>query len=531
MRRPRSRPPVDSQGRRRVWGRLRISIQWRCAIVQFGVAICLRRPESRLMELTDYLSVVRKYWVSVVTFALGGLAVAAVSSLVSTPTYTATTSVFLTVQSGSSAGELNQGSTYAENQVRSYAEVVRTPIVLQPVIDRLMLDMGPADLAEHVSASVPMNTAIVEISVVEGDPTRTAEIANEIGRQVVTIVDELSPSGAGGSKSVQATVITPASVPTEWTTPKVAQNLLLGSLLALVLGVGQAILRSTLDTRVLTESDIARVAEGSVIGVVGYDIDAAEHPLIFQADPHSPRAEAYRRLRTNLQFLEFGGRNRSIVITSSLEGEGKTTTAINVASTLAESGQSVLLVDADLRRPRVAEYLNLEGAAGLTTVIIGQADLMDVVQPFGNGNLHVLTSGQIPPNPSELLGSEAMKRILGEATDRYDMVVLDAPPLLPVTDSAILSAVTGGALVVVGSGTVRAPQLAGALDSIGAVGGEVLGLVLNKLRIEDAGQYGYHQYYYHRDGHKPTMAVDHSVKRSGPRAAPVEPSQMIEPRA
>lgn len=504
-------------------------------IVHEGLAHALiasenERTGKQYMELADYLNIVRKYWISVAAVVFAGVALAALVSILATPTFTASTSIFLTVQSGSTAGELNQGSTYAENQVRSYAQVVTKPIVLQPVIDRLGLETTPELLAEQVTATVPTNTAIVEIAVVGRDPEVTAELTNEIGRQVVTIVDELSPSGAGGSKTVQARVVAPASVPTEWTSPRVMMNLALGTLVGLLLGVGQAIVGDRLDTRVVTEEDIAQLSDSSVIGTIGFDPDAQEHPLIFQADPHSLRAEAYRRLRTNLQFLALGNRSRSVVITSSIEGEGKSTTAINTASTLADAGQSVLLIDADLRRPKVADYLNLEGAVGLTTVIIGQAQLSDVVQPFGNGNLHVLPAGQIPPNPSELLGSEAMKSLLDEAADRYDMVVLDSPPLLPVTDSAILSAVTGGALVVVGSGSVRRPQLAGALDSLDAVGGNVLGLVLNKLRAEDAGHYRYHQYYYHREDQASTMQVNRDVKRTSARAEPIAPSDMLQPR-
>lgn len=484
------------------------------------------------MGLHDYLSILRKYWISVAAVFLAGTMAGALVSLISKPTYTATTSIFLTVQSGSSAGELNQGSTYAENQVRSYARVVTKPIVLQPVIDRLELDETPELLAERVTASVPVNTAIIEIEVTDGEPVRTADIANEVGRQVVRIVDALSPAGAGGSKTVEATVIAPASVPAAWTSPRVLVNLVLGALLGLLLGFGQALLRNSLDTRVVTEGDITHVTDRSVIGTIGYDPDAQEHPLIFQADPHSLRAEAYRRLRTNLQFLELGDRRRSFVITSSVEGEGKTTTAINSASTLADAGQSVLLIDADLRRPKVADYLSLEGSVGLTTVIIGRAALADVVQPFGEGNLHVLTAGQVPPNPSELLGSDAMRRILQEAVDTYDTVVIDSPPLLPVTDSAILSALTGGALVVIGSGTVTRPQLGGALDSLEAVGGNVLGLVLNKLRTQDAGHYGYHQYSYYRDN-APAPASRAAQAASTPsprRLEPVSPDEVLEPQ-
>lgn len=482
------------------------------------------------MEANDYITVLRKYRTSVLSLILAGVMAALALTLLSVPTYTATTSIFLTVQSANSAGELNQGSTYAENQVRSYAQVVTKPIVLQPVIDKLGLDLTPAKLARLVSATVPLDTAIIEIAVTTDDAERTAEIANAISSQVVETVGELSPSGSGGTKSVQATVISPAAVPTDWTTPKVVQILLLGTLLGLFLGVGQALLRNSLDTRVITEGDIGTVTDRSVIGTIGFDPDAQEHPLIFQADPHSLRAEAYRRLRTNLQFLELGDRRRSFVITSSVEGEGKTTTAINAASTLADAGQSVLLIDADLRRPKVADYLNLEGSVGLTTVIIGRADLADVVQPLGERGLHVLTAGQVPPNPSELLGSDAMRRILQEAVDTYDTVVIDSPPLLPVTDSAILSALTGGALVVVGSGTVTRPQLGGALDSLEAVGGHVLGLVLNKLRTQDAGHYGYHQYSYYRDA--PTSST-HAVRReTGSTPRRLEPDsdpEVLEP--
>ncbi|MFZ1411492.1 MAG: polysaccharide biosynthesis tyrosine autokinase [Micropruina sp.] len=480
------------------------------------------------MELSGYLKALRKYWRSALILTLSGFAAGALLSVATPPTYTARASVFLTVQSGGTAGELNQGSTYAENQVRSYARVVLTSIVLQPVIDRLALGVTAHALAQDVTATVPINTAIIEISVVGTDPTRTATVANEIARQTTAIVEELSPSGLGGAKSVQATVISPASVPGEWTTPKVLQNVALLGMLGVFVGVGQSLLRNSLDTRVLTEGDIAEVTDSAVIGSISFDEGAEKNPLMLQAGPHSLRAENYRRLRTNLQFLGLDGRGKSLVITSSVEGEGKSTTAINIAIMLAEAGKSVLLIDADLRRPRVASYLNLEGAVGLTTVIIGHAQLKDVVQPLGNGNLHVLTAGQIPPNPSELLGSEDMKRLLGEATDRYDVVVFDSPPLLPVTDAAVLTTIAGGALVVVGSGAVLAAQLAGAVDTLDSVGGHVFGVVLNKLRAKDAGHYSHHSYY-HPDDQRPSMLVDGKVTRTGPRGTPISPAETLVP--
>ncbi len=482
------------------------------------------------MELTDYLRLLRKYWVSVLVIFVIGLASGTAVSMLATPVYTASAGVFLTVNSGDTAGELNQGSTYAENQVRSYAQVVTAPVVLQPVIDELGLGVTVATLAQQVTATVPLNTAIVNIDVTGTDPAVTADTANAVAEQLTRVVDELSPQTQSGSRSVKASIITPASVPIEWTSPRVVLNLALGALLGLLLGLGQAVLRFRLDTRVVGESDVAEVTDRSIVGSIAFDVDAAEHPLIFQATSQSIRGEAYRRLRTNLQFLQLSGRKNSIVVTSSIAAEGKSTTSINLATTLADAGQSVLLIDADLRRPSVADYLNLDGSAGLTDVIIGRASLADVVQPLGRGNLHVLTAGRIPPNPSELLGSEPMEKLLAEATLNYDMVILDSPPLLPVTDSALLSRFCGGVLLVVGSGSVTRPELATAIGSLEAVDASILGLVLNRLRASELVRYGYHHYY---EQHSPadTLQEDHTIKRHGPGAMPIAPADVFEYRA
>ncbi|WP_194793305.1 CpsD/CapB family tyrosine-protein kinase [Raineyella fluvialis] len=250
------------------------------------------------------------------------------------------------------------------------------------------------------------------------------------------------------------------------------------------------------------------------MGRIGYDA-ASERGLTLISDAiTSPRAEAFRRLRTNLQYLGRGQGGNSFVITSSVPDEGKTSTAINTALVLADAGLRVLLIDADMRRPRVGQSLRLEDAAGLSTILIGRASLREVVQVAGMGTLQVLTSGPVPPNPAELLGSISMVRLLECATHEYDAVVIDAPPLLPVTDAAILSGMTTGALLVVGSGEVRAPQLAAALESLESVEGRLLGIVLNKLRGKDVGYSAYRN----RSGQGP------EPRRVARRAAGEEPA-------
>ncbi len=456
------------------------------------------------MELRDYVAVLRKYWVSIVGVTLLGLATAAIVTLVTPPTYTARTAVFISVRGGDSAGELLQGANYATNQVRSYAQVATTPTVLQPVIDKLGLQTTPALLAEAVTASIPTNTAIVEVSVVDRDAELSAQIAQATSEQLVATVDLLSPSDANGKRAVVATIVTPATVPLEKTTPRTALNLAVGLLAGLLLGFGQAVLRNTLDRSIRTEDDVARATDHSVIAKIPFDPDAAEHPLVMFTDPHSLRAEAYRKLRTNLRFLDVakGTQNNSFVVTSSIAGEGKSTTSINLASTIAEGGERVLLIDADLRRSTVAKYLNIEGSVGLTTVLIGRANLQDVVQPIGTGSFHVIAAGEIPPNPAELLASKAMRHLLDEATASYDTVVIDAAPLLPVTDAAVLSTITGGALVVAGSGVVTVPELEGSLATLEQVNGNALGVVLNKARVTTGD--GYYYQYKHNPGAKRT---------------------------
>jgi len=196
-----------------------------------------------------------------------------------------------------------------------------------------------------------------------------------------------------------------------------------------------------------------------------------------------------------LQFIDVADRPKSIVITSSVPAEGKSTIALNLAVSLADTGARVILVDADLRRPSMAEYVGIEGNVGLTTVLIGRADVADVVQPLGTTTLDLLPSGRIPPNPSELLGSPAMAGLLDRLTASYDMVLLDSPPLLPVTDAAVLAKMAGGALVVVGADRIHRPQLVESLGSLQTAGAHILGIVLNKTDRREAGTYSYESGY------------------------------------
>jgi capsular exopolysaccharide synthesis family protein len=494
------------------------------------------------LELLEYVGILRRFWRSTVALVAASLAVAITLVFVLPDAFTAQVQVFLTVLVGNSGADLASGSNYSQNQVDSYAKVATTPVVLTPVIAQLaMVDTTPADLAEHISVSVPVGTSIMVISVEAADAQSAASIANAIGTHLVEAVEDLSPVSAEGKRLVRASVISEASAPKDRSFPSTRNFLIIGLLVGLVLGIGQAALRFLLDKRIHGEEDIEQMTESPIMGRIGLDPELIETDAA-RAAVSKLTAEDYRRLRTNLQFInsELEGDGQAFVITSSVPGEGKTTISMNLATVLAEAGESVLLVDGDLRRPRIAAYLGLESRVGLTTVLIGRAKPGDVLQKTSVPNLTVMGSGAIPPNPSELLASNAMKQVINTASKLFRYIIIDSAPLLPVTDAAILARQTAGALIVVSAEQTTSPQLETALESIESANGTTLGVVLNKVRRERKGygsKYGYyHDYGYAEDqadlvSREPVPAVTQppAAQAPAPQAARPATSQQQAP--
>lgn len=448
------------------------------------------------MELRDYITVLRKGWVLIVVLALVGVAAAAGFSLLKKPVYSASAQVFVSTETSGSASDLAQGNTFTQQRVLTYSNLVSTPIVLLPVIAKLQLDMNADELATMVSATAPTSTTLISISVNDTDPVQAANIANATSQSLTNVVQDIEATDAEGTSSVKLTRVKQADVPSAPVSPNVPVNVALGLLVGLALGVAIAVLRETLDNRVRTEQDVEKISDKPVVGGIAFDSKASERPLIVQVDPRSPRAESFRTLRTNLQFLDLGTGSRTFVMTSSVQSEGKSTTVANLAIALDSAGFRVILIDADLRRPRVAEYMDVDTNAGLTDVLIGRAELEDVAQPWGRGNLVVLPAGQIPPNPSELLGSRAMQELIERLEKEFDYVLFDAPPLLPVTDAAILSKKASGAIVAVASGKTHKGQFAAAVSALENVGAPIAGYVITMMPVRGPGAYGYGRYGY-----------------------------------
>lgn len=446
------------------------------------------------LDLRDYIRILRRNWLVVAAATMLGLLFGASSVLLTKPTYTAETQLFVAIQSSGSVQELQQGNTFSQARVQSYVRTVRTPVVLQPAINSLGLDVSAESLSGRVTAATDLNTVIINIAVEDVSPVQAAATAQAVADSLIRVVEELEKPETGGSSPVRLSVITPAEAPTTPSAPNTRLNLALGLFGGLVLGVGTAIVRTLLDNRIRGEADVRQVTDAPILGGIAYDPAAVKKPLLTQSAAQSPRAESFRQLRTNLQFANVSGKARSVLLTSSFPAEGKSTTATNLAIALAQAGNSVCLVDADLRRPTVHEYLGLERNVGLTTVLLGTAEVDDVLQPWGNDDLYVMTSGQIPPNPSELLGSQQMLELIQRLEESFDSVIIDAPPVLPVTDAAVLAQHVGGVVVIVGAQKARHQDLEKSLGVFELVGASVLGLVLNQLPAKGPDSYAYGYY-------------------------------------
>ncbi|ROS36168.1 polysaccharide biosynthesis tyrosine autokinase [Curtobacterium sp. PhB78] len=432
----------------------------------------------------NYLAVIRALlsgWWIIAGATLIGAGASLVVTTITPPTYQSSTSYYVSVAgvTSATAGEIAQGSTAAQQKIKSYMQLAASPRVLQGVIDELDLDTTPAALASQVTTSVDTGSVIIKIAVQDDSAKASATIAERIGKSLATVVQQIEPTGADRKPSVTLEEVTPASVPTSPIAPRKAADIALGLFGGLAVGAALALLRAAVDTRIRSGEDLD--VDVPVVGDIAFDTDAARQPLIIRDEVNSARSEAFRSLRTNIQFLRTSGAP-TIALTSARPSEGKTTTTANLGIALSKSGIRTVIIDADLRRPNVAALMNIEGAAGLTDLLVGRVELEDVLQDWGVDGLAVLPAGTVPPNPSELIGSEAMSRVLAELASRFDVVLVDTPPVLAVTDSALVSTLVSTTLLVTAANQTKTSDVRLAIEALSRVGQQVAGVVLTKTK-------------------------------------------------
>jgi succinoglycan biosynthesis transport protein ExoP len=450
------------------------------------------------VDVHDYARILRRNIVLIIATTLIGLAAGAANALVTPARYEASTQLFVAASSptSSSNNDLRQGTEYARQAVLSYVDVISSALVLQPVIDDLGLEETVDELAERVSATANLNTVVITIRVEDDRPDGAARVADAVSDSFTAVVAEELERPTGDRVSpVRIETLQPATVPTDPSAPNVRLALAVGTLLGLAVGIAIAVLRTVLDTRVRTVEDVERTVPAPLLGGIALDPTSKKQPLIVAEASRHPRAEAFRALRTNVQFLSTGGR-QTLVLTSANAGEGKSTTAANLALAFAETGARTVLVDADLRRPRMADYFGVEGGVGLSDVLIGRVGVSEVLQQWAQGSLFLLPAGAVPPNPAEMLGSPAMEALMLQLRAAFDVVIFDAPPVLAVTDAAVIGRAVDAVLLVAAAGSTRRSQLESAVQNIETAGSRVSGTVVTMLPTAGADKTSYGVYAY-----------------------------------
>ncbi|WP_370249908.1 polysaccharide biosynthesis tyrosine autokinase [Nocardioides sp.] len=443
------------------------------------------------MELTDYWRTIRRRWRLIVATVLLAAGASGLMTWQATPLYASSAQLFVST-AATNTGEASVGNQFATQRVASYVNLVGTRKLADAVAAAMGGRVPAGALRGSVSAAAVPATVNLTITARNPDPVLARDIAQAYAVALSDLVSEIETPEGQTSAPVRVSIVDNAQLSLGPISPNPRRNLTLGLALGLLLGAGLAVLRDLLDTSITTTEDVATVTQAPVLANIGSDAAAVRLAPHEALQDTTPWAEAFRVLRTNMQYVEVDHDRRVFVISSSLPGEGKSTTSANLAVTLALAGESVVLVECDLRRPTMADRLGLDGAVGTTSVLIGRVKLDDALQAYGDTGLQVLPCGHRPPNPAELLQSQAMETLLQDLRARFDIVLIDAPPLLPVTDAALLAARSDGLLAVVKHGRTTREQLRHALERVESVDAKVVGTVVNQVPSRRRGSgYGY----------------------------------------
>jgi polysaccharide biosynthesis transport protein len=447
------------------------------------------------MDLGQALAAARRHWIMMLVVVMLGVAAGAAYQLLATPTYRSTATVYFSLnRSGGSVTELADGNSYVQDMVPSYALVATSPIVLRPVINDLGLTTSPDRLADDIDISHAPASVVMQIAVVTTDRKLTADIANSVAENLADAMVSLSPRTSSDTAVMNVTTLSKASPAPFQFSPNRNISLGGGLLGGLIIAITAVAIRESIVTRPLaTRQDVERVTDFPVIGSIVNDNRAGQRPLPASTHPNVARAESFRILHTTLVGL-IGDGPICFTVTSPYPGEGRSSTAVNLAVAMSHASKRVLLIDGDLRKPSIARLLGLDNERGLSDILGGTATLEQSVQgwdspAWGLRNLDVITAGPPAGNPSELLASRRMGLLIDTVRNLFDVVILDTPPLMQSTDGAVLSAQVDGALMIIDAPRTKQRHLQDSLGRLSMAGADVLGVVLNRTAADSQLEY------------------------------------------
>ncbi|WP_313967847.1 polysaccharide biosynthesis tyrosine autokinase [uncultured Rothia sp.] len=494
------------------------------------------------MTILEFFRTTRaNLWLLIIGIIVGAAAGFGYASL-QPKVYAASSSGYVTVGESGTVDVLS-GSSAAKERARSYAAIVSSEAVAQKIKqNNPELSLTTGQIRASLTATAGDNAALITVSAQASSPKNAQLLANSALQATADYIKEIeqNPGNAqalvngdsnaaatppANSNTVRVIPLNNASVNPPLVSPNYQQNTLIGAVIGLVVVYAAIFLRRALDQRIRTRDDATKATGASILGVLPVSEDLNEENIVNgDTDDHIAQ-ESIRQLRTNLRFVNVDTPPRSFIVTSAVPGEGKSTVSLSLARSLADAGSPVILIDADLRRPTVAKKLKLDAKVGLTQVLAGQVEIANAVHQLGDSNLFVLPAGRIPPNPSELLGSDKMRQLIKELSEEF-IVVVDVPPLLPVTDASLLSNSVDGVILVGSIGRSHREQMTEASSILKKVNANLFGLVLNRAPRKGLGNsyygfgyastyVGYATYYgYGKDGDKKSS----KSKSSAPKA-------------
>lgn len=452
------------------------------------------------MSFDDLVKLTIRHFVTILvsTAICIGLAVAAL--FMQTPVYTAHAQAHVVaIGSGASVGESYSAQMLARQKAQSFISLISTQAVTEIIRSELGLNQSLNEIGGSISAKLPDDSVTIDVSASATDPKSAYDLANvavSALKQEVERLENLQSGGNGAAVTVEP--LTSAVIPSSPSSPQPLRYILLGALLGITVGYIAALIRNRYDTRIRTARDLEELTDKAVLGVLpqhdSLARDKEEQPFIVR--------EAIRKMRTNLQFVSIDKAPRCVVISSAHPSEGKSTVATAIAKAMAASGERVIIIDGDMRRPAQHKAWGVSGRLGLSQVLAGAVALEDAVHVDRETGVALLPAGQIPPNPSELLGSQRMRELLKFLREDY-FIIVDAPPILAVTDSLLLAKSTDGIILVVKAGNTRNEHVQSVLANLAKVGANILGIVLNSASTRRLSQvrygnaeYGYSSYSY-----------------------------------
>ncbi|MBS1674384.1 MAG: polysaccharide biosynthesis tyrosine autokinase, partial [Actinobacteria bacterium] len=437
------------------------------------------------MTVLDFFAITRRGWKILVLVIVAGALAGAAYGFLAPKSYQAQSSGFIAPQGTT----VFAGTDAATSKAGSYLALINSRQVREAIVKETNAD--PATLDGSLSASLVSGSTLIQVTATSASPKNAQKLANGALHALATVVSEIESKTQNDGSAIEIVPMDDAVVPSSPSSPNAKLAIAIGAIVGLVLGYAWLFLRRALDVRVRTHTDMRELMGTGVLARVP-KLGRNETP---EGDSRAETiaSEAFRQLRTGLRFSSVDSEVRVVMITSASQGEGKSMTAASLARVIAESGQRTLLIDGDLRRPKVARNFGIDGTVGLSEVLSSQVAVRNAIQPTRDANLFVLPAGGTPPNPSEMLGSVALSNMLREFRKDF-FIIIDAPPVLPVTDATVVSTLVDGVVFVLAVGQTHKSAGAAARAQLEQVQARILGVVLNMVPLKGADSNGYGYY-------------------------------------